>query len=272
MRSSAMCNWVGPGDPATIGKANFTSIIENVTLRPDHSVLDFGCGIGRTSAALAELLGEGGQLVGTDIIPGQIKFCQDQFGKFFPKATFYCVKAKNRQYDHLVSATEMATSAISEAEFFAKYRLVFDATIAFSVFTHFNPEMASYYLKALNQITKPTGHLFLTWFLDHPSNPAELNGMRARLKSGESFNDPGGDLGFVLFSLAAVARLAADAGLLIERISFGSWRSADWSAAPLKGQHYQDIVIFRRAPPSQLNDDGVASAQVSRLEKNGVSG
>ena len=61
MRSSAMCNWVGPGDPETIGRTNFTSVIENITLQPNHSVFDFGCGIGRTSAALAEFLGEGGR-------------------------------------------------------------------------------------------------------------------------------------------------------------------------------------------------------------------
>ena len=114
--------------------------------------------------------------------------------------------------------------------------------------------MAGYYLKALNEITKPSGHLFLTWFLDHPTNPAQLSGMRARLKSGESFIDPGSDLGFALFSLAAVAQLAADAGLLVERISFGSWRGGDWPTAPLKGQYYQDILIFRRAPSSELDD------------------
>ena len=253
MRRSAMRNWVGPGDPAIIGRTNFSSIIENITLRPNHSILDFGCGIGRTSAALAEFLSEGGRLVGTDIVPGQIQFCRDQFGKFFPNAIFYCVRASNPQYDHLVSATETVSGIIDEAEFFSRYRLEFDATIAFSVFTHFDPTMAGYYLKALNEITKPSGHLLLTWFLDHPNNPAEVNGMRARLKSGESFIDPGGELGFAVFSLTAVAQLAADAGLLIERVSFGSWRGGEWSTAPLKGQHYQDILVLRRTPSTTTN-------------------
>jgi len=50
-----------------------------------------------------------------------------------------------------------------------------------------------------------------------------------------------------LFSLAAVTELAASAGLMVERVSFGSWRGAGWSSAPLKGQHFQDLVILRRA-------------------------
>jgi SAM-dependent methyltransferase len=247
MRKSAMCNWVGPGDPAAVGRGNFTAIIENITFRPDFSVLDFGCGIGRTSAALAEFLKDGGQLVGTDIVPGEIQFCREQFGQFFANATFHCVKANNPQYNHLLLAAEAVPAAIDEHEFFSAHNSRFDVVVAYSVFTHFDPTMAAYYLKALNETMKPTGHLFLTWYLDHPDNPAQLFGMPIRLESGECFADPSGNLGLALFSPTAVAQLAANAGLVIERISYGFWRGNEWSAAPLKGQHYQDIVILRRA-------------------------
>jgi hypothetical protein len=33
--------------------------------------------------------------------------------------------------------------------------------------------MVVYYLKSLRDLIKPSGHLFLTWFLEHPSNPAQ---------------------------------------------------------------------------------------------------
>jgi SAM-dependent methyltransferase len=259
MRSSAMRNWVGPGDPEAVGRANFTAIIENISIRRDVTVLDFGCGIGRTSAALAEFLKEGGQLVGTDIVPGQIQFCREQIGQVFPNTTFHCVKANNPHYNHLVSVTETEIAAIDESAFFSTNFNRFDLTVAFSVFTHFDPTMAAYYLRALNSVMKPTAHLLLTWFLDHPDNPSQLLGMPVRLKSGESFADPGGDLGLALFSPTAVAQLASNAGLLIERISFGFWRGTEWSAAVLKGQHYQDIVILRRALPNELNSESAAS-------------
>jgi SAM-dependent methyltransferase len=253
MRQSEMCNWVGGGDPAVVGGCNFTSIIENLPLRRNDVVLDFGCGIGRTSVFLAEFLNEGGQVVGSDIVPGEIQFCREQFAHVFPNATFHCVNSSNPLYNDEVTATQNATPAIDEELFFSQYRDVFDMTVAFSVFTHFNPTMAAHYLRSLRNVTKPSGHLFLTWFLDHPSNPTQFLGMPARLGAGENFTDPKGNLTVALFSLAAVAELAADAGLLIERVSYGSWRGGGWPFAPVKGQHYQDIVILRWALPSEFD-------------------
>jgi cyclopropane fatty-acyl-phospholipid synthase-like methyltransferase len=146
MRQTEMVNWVGGGDPAAVGGENFTSIIENLGLRRDHAVLDFGCGIGRTTVPLAEFLNEGGRVVGSDIVPGQIQFCQQQFAHAFPNAVFYCLKASNPLYLDLTKATAGATPTVEEDKFFFVYRGLFDLVVAFSVFTHFNPEMVAYYL------------------------------------------------------------------------------------------------------------------------------
>jgi hypothetical protein len=110
------------------------------------------------------------------------------------------------------------------------------------VFTHFDPTMAAHYLRSLRDVTKPSGHLLLTWFLDHPSNPAQFIGVPTRLGIGENFSDPQGYLLLALFSPAAVAELAASAGLLIERVSYGNWRGGGWPFAPLMGQRsgYRD--------------------------------
>jgi SAM-dependent methyltransferase len=236
MRQSEMCNWVGDGDPAIIGAANFTCLVENLPLRRDDVVLDFGCGIGRTSVLLAEFL-EGGQVVGSDIVPGQIRFCQDQFAQFFPNATFHCIRASNPAYDARTAMTADEALAIDEELFFQKYSNVFEIVVAFSVFTHFDPTMASRYLKYLRGVTKPGGHLLLTWFLDHPGNPTE-----SRLVPGQNFLNPDGNLGFAIFSLAAVLELSSSAGLLVETISYGTWRGAP---TIYKGQHGQDIVVLR---------------------------
>jgi SAM-dependent methyltransferase len=167
MRQSEMCNWVGGGDPAVIGAANFTSIIENLPLQRHDVVLDFGCGIGRTSVLLAEFLNEGGQLVGSDIVPGQIQFCRDQF-RNFQNSAFYCTKSTNPLYTSYISETEGAIVAIDEERFFLNHRSLFDVVVGFSVFTHFDPTMAAHYLRNLRDATKMGGHIFLTWFLDHP--------------------------------------------------------------------------------------------------------
>jgi SAM-dependent methyltransferase len=232
-----MVEWVGRGDPAPVGEENFTCLIENVPLQRNHTVFDFGCGIGRTSVMLAEFLNENGHLVGSDIIPGQIQFCQQQFARPFPQAAFYCVRASNRAYDELAASTSGATSVIEEELFFFKYRGMFDVIVAYSVFTHFDPTMAEHYLKSLRDVTKLSSHLLLTWFLDHPSNPSEY-----RLAPGENFREYR-NLGFALFSPTAVAEFASSAALQVERISYGYWRG--WQQPYLKGNHYQDVVILR---------------------------
>jgi SAM-dependent methyltransferase len=251
MRQSEMVSWVGGGDPAAVGGENFASITENLALRPDHAVLDFGCGIGRTTALLAEFLNEGGRVVGSDIVPGQIQFCREQFAHLFPNAMFYCLQASNPHYDYLTKATADASATVAEEKFFLVYREVFDVVVAFSVFTHFDPAMVARYLKSLRDLIKPLGHLFLTWFLEHPSNPAQ-----SRLGPGQNFRDQDGNLGFALFSSPAVTELATRASLLVERISYGYWR--EWPPHTLKGQHYQDIVILRRtvdgpSPPIEFD-------------------
>jgi SAM-dependent methyltransferase len=246
MRASGMTDWVGGGDPAAVGTANFSSIIENLPLQREHAVFDFGCGIGRTSVKLAEFLNEGGRVVGSDIVPGQIQFCQEHIARSFPNSTFYCVRARNPSYDHLVATTASAMPAIDEESLFLKYREVFDLVVSFSVFTHFDPIMAAHYLKSLRDITKLWGRLFLTWYLDHPGNPPE-----SRLGPGQSFRDLDGRLGLALFSPAAVAGLATSASLLIERICYGSWRQ--WPPPYLEGDHYQDIVILRSGLPIEFD-------------------
>jgi hypothetical protein len=184
-------------------------------------------------------------------VPGQIQFCQQQFAHVLPNAVFYCLKASNPLYYDLTKATAGATPTVEEDKFFFVYRGIFDLVVACSVFTHFNPEMVVYYLKSLRDLIKPSGHLFLTWFLEHPSNPAQ-----SRLGPGQNFRDQDGNLGLALFSLAAVTELATRAELLVERISFGYWRK--WPPHAIKGQHYQDIVILRRtvdgpSPPIEFD-------------------
>jgi SAM-dependent methyltransferase len=238
MRNSEMVSLVGLGDPADIGARNLSSILENLPVARNHAVLDFGCGIGRTSALLAEFLSNG-RVVGIDMVPGHIQFCYEEITSRFPNATFYCNRADNLLYDHWVDVTESRFARTADDDFFAAHRENFDTVVAFSVFTHFNPQMAAQYLRKLRSATKPWGYLFLTWFLDHPENPSA-----SKLNDGEDFRDCDGNLTLALFSVSSMVALAAEAGLRVERISYGHWRG--WPPSAATGQHYQDAVIFRR--------------------------
>lgn len=55
---------------------------------------------------LAEFLDEGGSVVGSDIVPGEVEFCREQFAHSFPNASFYCVGGCNSTYDSSVAMTK----------------------------------------------------------------------------------------------------------------------------------------------------------------------
>jgi len=235
MRRSGMNDWVGGYDPAAVARASLSWLVENLSFQPSDRVLDFGCGIGRTSLLLAGSLTAGGELVGVDIIPAQIRFCQTEISSRLQNTTYYCTKSRNPHYDHLIEDDPIS---VSEDVFSEKYANNFDLVIASSVFTHFDPQMTANYLNWLRRLTKESGYLCLSFFLDHQSNPLDK-----RLSDGEAFRNID-NLTYALFSTRLFRELVDNAGLLIKRITYGSWRGQPNDR--LKGQHLQDVAILYR--------------------------
>jgi SAM-dependent methyltransferase len=234
MRRSGMNDWVGGYDPALVARSGFAWVVENLSLRSSDRVLDFGCGIGRTSALIPEFLTTG-ELVGVDIVPAQIRFCRGEIASRFQNTSYYCTRARNPHYDHLISED---TIAISEDDFLKSQAGSFDLVVASSVFTHFDPTMAAKYLCFLQQLTKEGGYLGLSWVFDHKANPPDK-----QLSNGEYFRNID-NLTYSLFSIQLFDELVANAGLIIRRITYGSWRGL--SRDMLKGQHSQDVAILYR--------------------------
>src|SRR5271166_6300317 len=255
MRQSGMHDWVGGGgaDPAAASAENFACVLDNLSLRPSDRVLDFGCGIGRTSVPLADFLSTG-ELVGVDIVPAQIRFCRAEIASRFRNASFYCTNARNPHYDRLISENDIV---ISEDDFLKNHAASFDLVVAYSVFTHFDPPMAAKYLSFLKQLTKEDGWLFLSWFFDHKANPSDR-----RLSNGEDFRDLG-NLAFALFSPQLFEELVADAGLQIRRVTYGYWREGRPNVT-LKGEHPQDIAILYRPIELPVDFDPVRYLELHR--------
>jgi cyclopropane fatty-acyl-phospholipid synthase-like methyltransferase len=227
-----MNEWVGGYDPALVARNSITWAAENLSLSSSHRVLDFGCGIGRTSVLIAEFL-TGGELVGIDIIPAQIRFCQAEIASRFQNVSYYCTRARNPLYDHLIAEDSIA---ISEDDFLISHAGSFDVVVASSVFTHFDPSMASKYLSFLKHLTKEDGCLALSWVFDHKANPPDK-----RLREEEYFRNID-NLTYALFSPHLFEQLVAEAGLSIQRITYGYWRGLPNDK--LKGQHLQDVAIL----------------------------
>lgn len=243
LQATHMHNWVGGGDVRQVGLANFRSVVETVLLRHDMRVWDLGCGIGRTAIPLAQAVPEG-QVVGTDILPSQIRFCQEEISPHFPNTRFICNLAAHpvyTNYDTTVIRSDI--ESMSDEEFRMAFEKHFDLVCAFSVWSHFSPEMAEHYLRLVATVTKGSANILLTGFFNHPANSSETT-----LRTGEPWRDvwPAIPLGFVVYDLSYMTFLIARAGLQLVRVTFGHWRNHQL-AGGFPGQHDQDLMLLRKA-------------------------
>ncbi|HEY0169560.1 MAG TPA: class I SAM-dependent methyltransferase [Pyrinomonadaceae bacterium] len=124
-------------------------------------VLDFGCGVGRILRALSLRRGGSAGLCGTDIDAEAIRWCQKNYA---------------RLAEFSVNPHEPPMSYADNS---------FDLVYSMSVFTHLPEEMQHAWLAELRRVTRPGGHLLLTYhgrdYLDRwPVTTAEKDGALGR--------------------------------------------------------------------------------------------
>jgi SAM-dependent methyltransferase len=137
----------------TLGRMNMAG------LRPDHDVLDVGCGVGRQARYLCDYLGPGAQYEGFDIREDVIAWCQAHITPLFPNFRFQFTPLFNTAYNpdpSLPSAADFPFPYQNES---------FDFVLAHSVFTHLVPDAASNYLREISRVLRPGGLTYSTWFL-----------------------------------------------------------------------------------------------------------
>ena len=144
-------------------------------LRPDHDVLDIGCGVGRTARYLCGFLEGDARYEGFDVTEVLVEWCQENITPRFPNFHFTHTPLYHLSYDpdhSLPSAAEFTFPYADES---------FDFVFAHSVFTHLLPDVTANYLNEVSRVLRPGGTSYSTWILfnDEPSaysNPRR-NGM-----------------------------------------------------------------------------------------------
>lgn len=249
---SGMTPWVGGGDTRVIALQNLDAIASAVSLKPSWRVLDFGCGVGRLTAPLAELL-QDGSVVGIDLVPRMIEFCRKEIQPLFPNTEFVLSKDVNPHYDQYLSDTPI--EAVDFDHWSSMNADQFDLICAFSVLTHLDLPMATSVFELLSRLLRPGGLLFTTAFLDLDDNPGDR-----KLRAGEKFRDCLPDrLAWVVYEQASLLRLAHDMGLSPRKIIFGHWRGN--GIPTMQGAHFQDAIVFCR--PVRLPADFDAERYVA---------
>lgn len=131
-------------------------------MKPSHSVLDLGCGIGRLATILTQYLDSSGYYFGVDINLGGIAWCHENIHQRYDNFNFVVVNAKNDHYRH---PHEYGRQEFANADVPIPAKRTFDFVAAYSLFTHLQWEDTKRYFDLVSAVMKP-GAVFLgSWFL-----------------------------------------------------------------------------------------------------------
>jgi SAM-dependent methyltransferase len=222
---------IGGGDFRAIGAEFKGHFVELGGLRPDHDVLDVGCGAGRMALALSGWLN--GSYEGLDTYRDAVDWCRSEITPRHPNFRFQFVDVANGQYNpHGSQQPETVRFPYADQ--------AFDFAFLTSVFTHLLPTAVDRYLAELARVLRPGGVCFATYFLLDPAvAPPPVVG---------SWRDEVGDYltaeevtpeRAVALTEESVRGLHDSHGLQIDAVYPGLWSGRGTTT-------YQDIVIARR--------------------------
>jgi len=222
-------DFVGGHDFKIIGQAILSALINNPNcgLRPDESVLDIGCGIGRVAIPMTQYLSERGLYEGFDVNEMGVTYCKQHISPHYPNFNFTHVDLHNTYYN--------PTGAVKATEFrFPFEDETFSFAFATSVMTHLLPETVDNYLRETARVLKPGGRFLCTWFLlNQESEQAILEG-RSQLsfayERGEHcrISVPDNAEAIVAYKEDFVKQLYIRSGFkIMEPIGYGVWCGRD---------------------------------------------
>lgn len=156
-----LMQWVGHTDENTlnyqyIGLFNTFFLLSCCGLRPEHHVLEPGCGAGRNARFIAPFLDpELGAFAGFDVSAPAIDWANESIAKPFPNAQFVHANIHNTFYNPAgdIPASEYQFPYEDER---------FDVVFLPSVFTHMAQEGFERYVAEIHRVMKPGGRL-LSW-------------------------------------------------------------------------------------------------------------
>jgi SAM-dependent methyltransferase len=127
-------------------------------LRPGHSVLDIGCGVGRMAWPLTSFLSSEGKYQGLEVVKKYVDWCGENISVRFPNFQFGHMDVFNGKCN--------PKGKISGAEYkFSFPDSAFDFIFLTSVFTHLLQADTENYVAEISRMLKADGRCLATFFL-----------------------------------------------------------------------------------------------------------
>lgn len=266
MRSTEMNDWVGGSDPEAVGDASADIIRRMMPVSPESRVLDFGCGIGRGMLSLLRG-GAPAKVVGMDIMPPVISFCQENIAPHFPEVSFDLIEGANDHYDQFIG--DQFRKPLTQIK--QDYKNYFNIAYAFSVFTHIDRKDFVDLLKLVEAMLAPGGYFLFTCFtltefsrkmVDHRQTIFPLAD-KAYVDNGEVlWGEKSDPLAFIAFDKQLLENMAWEAGLAIMKVEYSCWMGGNI------GSSLHDLIVVRKPLP-MVGQEEIVFTPV--LDRNNLS-
>lgn len=240
-----LSSYVGGGDFVAVGNALLGQLQVLCNLKPDGSVLDVGCGIGRMAVPLTKYLDNEGRYEGFDTVKLGIDWCKSNIASRYPNFHFEWADIYNKTYN--------PSGKIHAGEYVFPYPdESFDLVFLTSVFTHMLPGDVKHYLTEIKRVLRSGGPCLATFFLLNSESLTHIEQGNSTLnfRNGNGiyrYEDEGAIEGAIAYEENYIRNLYESVGLRIrEPVYRGSWCGRN-SFPEYEGKgitiSYQDIVI-----------------------------
>ncbi|MGE5359594.1 MAG: class I SAM-dependent methyltransferase [Bacteroidales bacterium] len=235
--------WIGADDPISHYYRWVWEYLAYLTLltdlRRDESVLELGCGHGRTARGLIGYLQAPGRYMGVDVDRRRLDDARQRITPYHPNFQFTWADVRNRHYNPAgITAGADYRFPFAERDF--------DVIYAASLFTHLLPDETRNYLREARRVLKRGGRCLFSFFvLDHYRGPgtsvSPLYDFAFALpgQPGVAVSNPDFPDNAVAYSSDLISAYARSAGFTVDRLLPGFW-----SDPPDRWVNEQDLVLL----------------------------
>lgn len=231
--------FIGSGDFAEQGKHLFSLLKEYAFIKPDHAVLDIGCGIGRVAVPLTQYLTKSGRYEGFDVVKKGISWCEKHIAKDFLNFRFQYVSLHNDLYHLTDKKAENFTFPYPDNSF--------DTVFLFSVFTHMQPLEVENYLNEIYRVLKPNGKCLSTFFLYDDQIENEISNEKRSFcfpfdKENYRLMNEKVPSANIAFKEIYISQMIERSKLKLKSKIYGSWANRGTDTL----FDFQDILVFEK--------------------------